>query len=208
MRDSEAAYATLGGRLLGAKVAVFALSAGLAGLGGALYGMQVQTVTAEQFNLVAGLPIFLIAVIAGLGHVGAGLFTGVAFVVPTQALGELGSWAQDLSALLIALAGMGLAHSPSGVIARFRTEWAPLARERLLLGALGAVLAGCWLLAALGAADGRLLLAVALAAAVALRIRAAARQQAPLELPLEWWGVRRPWRPEDGEVLSRATATG
>ncbi|MEU3619168.1 ABC transporter permease [Streptomyces sp. NPDC006872] len=208
VRDSEAAYATLGGRLLGAKVAVFALSAGLAGLGGALYGMQLQTVTAEQFNLVAGLPIFLIAVIAGLGSVGAGLFAGLAFVVPTQALGELGSWAQDLSALLIALAGMALASSPAGVISRLRAEWAPLAQDRLLLGALGAVLAACWLLAALEAADGWLLLAVALAAATALRIRAAAGRRPPPDTPPEWWGVRRPWRPEDEEVLSRATAAG
>ncbi|WP_460071468.1 branched-chain amino acid ABC transporter permease [Streptomyces sp. YKOK-I1] len=208
LRDSEAAYATLGGRLLGAKVAVFALSAGIAGLGGALYGMQLQTVTADQFNLVAGLPIFLVAVIAGLGSVGAGLFTGVAFVVPTQLLGELGTWAQDLSALLIALAGMGLAHSPSGIITRLRTEWAPLARDRLLLAAAGAVLAACWLLAALDAVRGWPALVVALAAATALRIRAAARQQEPEGTPLEWRGVRRPWRPEDGEVLSRATAAG
>ncbi|MEU1511477.1 ABC transporter permease [Streptomyces sp. NPDC005811] len=208
LRDSEAAYATLGGRLLGAKVAVFALSAGIAGLGGALYGMQLQTVTADQFNLVAGLPIFLIAVIAGLGSVGAGLFTGVAFVVPTQLLGEVGTWAQDLSALLIALAGMGLAHSPGGIITRLRTAWAPLARDRPLLGAAGAVLGACWLLAALDAVNGWLSLAVALAAATALRLRATARQQGPGETPLEWWGVHRPWRPEDGEVLSRATAAG
>ncbi len=38
--------------------------------------MQLQSVTADQFNFVAGLPIFLIAVIGGLGSVGAGLFTG------------------------------------------------------------------------------------------------------------------------------------
>lgn len=208
LRDSEAAYATLGGRLLGAKAAVFALSAGIAGLGGALYGMQLQTVTAEQFNLVAGLPIFLIAVIGGLGAVGAGLFTGVAFVVPAQLFDGLGPWAHDMTALLVALAGMGLAHSPSGVLAGMRAEWAPLARDRLLMPALCAVLAGCWLLAAVGAADGWPLLAVALAAALALRGGAAGRQRGPSDIPLEWWGLRRPWRPEDGEVLNRATAAG
>ncbi|KAK1184993.1 ABC transporter permease [Streptomyces sp. NBS 14/10] len=208
LRDSEAAYATLGGRLLAAKAAVFALSAGIAGLGGALYGMQLQTVTAEQFNLVAGLPIFLIAVIGGLGAVGAGLFTGVAFVVPAQLLDGLGPWAHDVTALLVALAGMGLAHSPSGVLAGMRAEWAPLARDRLLMPALCAVLAGCWLLAAVGAADGWPPLAVALAAALALRVGAAGRQRGPSDIPLEWWGLRRPWRPEDGEVLNRATAAG
>ncbi|MFI7361353.1 ABC transporter permease [Streptomyces sp. NPDC050149] len=208
LRDSEAAYATLGGRLLGAKVAVFALSAGIAGLGGALYGMQLQTVTAEQFNLVAGLPIFLIAVVGGLGAVGTGLFTGIAFVIPTQLFNELGSWAHDLSALLIALAGMGLAHSPSGVVPRFHAEWATLARDRLLFPVLLGVLSGCWLLAALGTADNGLLLLVAVVTAVALRARATVRKK-PLtesaDVPLEWWGISRPWRPEDREVLSRAT---
>ncbi|WP_309060678.1 ABC transporter permease [Streptomyces sp.] len=206
LRDSEAAFVTLGGRLLGAKVAVFALSAGLAGLGGALYGMQLQTVTAEQFNLVAGLPIFLIAVVGGLGAVGTGLFAGIAFVVPTQLLADLGSWAHDLTALLIALAGMGLAHSPAGVVPRMHAEWARLARDRTLFPVLLGVLALCWLLAATGAVHGGLLLVAALVAALALNARASARRATDHDVPVEWWGVRRPFGPEDGEVLSRATA--
>ncbi|WP_326655954.1 branched-chain amino acid ABC transporter permease [Streptomyces sp. NBC_00385] len=206
LRDSEAAYVTLGGRLLGAKVAVFALSAGIAGLGGALYGMQQQTVTAEQFNLVAGLPVFLIAVIGGLGTIGMGLFAGLAFVVPTQVLTGLGPWAHDLSALLIALTGMALAHSPSGVAARMRDQWAPLARDRVLMPVLLAVLSACWAAAGLGAAPGWYLVVLAAAVAVALRTRAAARQAGPDDVPPEWWGVRRPWRHDDGEVLDRALA--
>ncbi|GAA4825206.1 ABC transporter permease subunit [Streptomyces ziwulingensis] len=218
LRDSEAAFATLGGRLLGAKIAVFALSAGLAGLGGALYGMQLQTVTAEQFNLVAGLPIFLVAVVGGLGAVGTGLFAGLAFVVPAHLLAEFGSWAHDLSALLIALAGMGLARSPAGVVPHLHAQWARLARDRTLLPVLLGVLALCWLLAATDVADGGPLLAAALAVSLALRARAASRVDQDhggrrdrsgsqdRDVPVEWWGLRRPWRPEDGEVLSRATA--
>ncbi|MEU0741269.1 ABC transporter permease [Streptomyces sp. NPDC006134] len=206
LRDSEAAYATLGGRPLGAKVAVFALSAGIAGLGGALYGMQLQTVTAEQFSLVAGLPLFLIAVIGGLGAVGTGLFVGIAFVVPAQLLGHLGPWAHDVSALLIALAGMGLAHSPAGVVPRMHAEWRRLADDRTLFPALLGVLALCWILAATGPVHDGLTLAVALVAAVALNARASARGRPPADVPVEWWGIRRPWRAEDGEVLRRATA--
>ncbi|MEH0580590.1 MULTISPECIES: ABC transporter permease [Streptomyces] len=204
LRDSEAAYATLGGRLLAAKTAVFALSAGIAGLGGALYGMQLQTVTAEQFNLVAGLPVFLIAVIGGLGAVGTGLFTGLAVVLPAQLTHGLGSWTQDVTSLLVALAGMGLAQNPGGVLARMRAEWEPLARDRRLLSALLGVLGVCWLLAALDSANGWLLITAAAGAALLLRTRAAAGR-APADVPPEWWGLRRPWRPEDGEVLSRAT---
>src|SRR5580692_3034282 len=72
LRDSEAAYAMLGGNLLLARVAVFALAAGIAGLGGALYAMQQQSVTSTQFTFQAGLPIFLVAVVGGLSSVGTG----------------------------------------------------------------------------------------------------------------------------------------
>ncbi|MFD8814068.1 ABC transporter permease, partial [Streptomyces sp. NPDC059627] len=183
LRDSEAAYATLGGRLLAAKVAVFALSAGIAGLGGALYGMQLQTVTADQFSLVAGLPVFLIAVVGGLGSVGTGLFTGLAYVVPVQLLDGLGGWAQNLPALLVALAGLGFAHSPAGVIARLRTQWTPLGRDRQLLTALLGVLALCWAVAAFVPAGGRPALAVALVVAMVLRNRGPPPPAAPPARP-------------------------
>ena len=32
--------------------------------------------------------------------------------------------------------------------------------------------------------------------------------EAEPEIPVEWWGVRRPWRPEDEEVLDRGVAGG
>ncbi|MFF5141505.1 ABC transporter permease [Streptomyces sp. NPDC013157] len=207
LRDSEAAYATLGGNLLVTKVAVFALSSGIAGLGGALYGMQQRAVTAEQFNLVAGLPIFLVAVIGGLGAVGDGLFAGTAYLGP-NALTGVASWTQNIVTVLPALAGMGLGHSPEGIVARFRRQWEPLGRDLAALPVLLGALALGWVLRLTGAIGGRTFLIGALAAGFALRAWAAARQapEAEADVPVEWWGVRRPWRPEDGEVLTRATA--
>jgi len=206
LRDSEAAYATLGGNLLVAKVLVFALSAGIAGLGGALYGMQQQAVTAEQFNLVAGLPIFLVAVIGGLGAVGVGLFAGTAFVGPTILIG-LASWTQNIVSVLPALAGMGLGHSPQGIIARFRGQWEPLGRHRIALPALLGALALGWVLRLTDVINGWTLLLGSLAVAYACRAYASAPEKEP-DVPVEWWGVRRPWRPQDGEVLARGTAGG
>ncbi|MEV5849723.1 ABC transporter permease [Streptomyces sp. NPDC051985] len=207
LRDSEAAYATLGGNLLLTKVAVFALSSGIAGLGGALYGMQQRAITAEQFNLVAGLPIFLVAVIGGLGAVGTGLFTGTAYLGPNILTG-MASWTQNIVALLPALAGMGLGHSPEGIVARFRRQWEPLGRDPAALPVLLGALALGWVLRLTGAIDGWTFLIGSLVVGFALRAWAAARQAPGTEadVPVEWWGVRRPWRPEDGEVLARATA--
>ncbi|MFK4105229.1 ABC transporter permease [Streptomyces sp. NPDC019531] len=206
LRDSEAAYATLGGNLLVAKVLVFALSAGIAGLGGALYGMQQQAVTAEQFSLVAGLPIFLVAVIGGLGAVGNGLFAGTAFVGPNILIG-LASWTQNIVSVLPALAGMGLGHSPQGLISRFRSQWEPLGRDRIALPALLGVLALGWVLRLTDVINGWTLLLGSLVVAYALRAYASRPQDEP-DVPVEWWGIRRPWRPQDGEVLARGTAGG
>jgi branched-chain amino acid transport system permease protein len=160
LRDSEAAYATIGGNLLRAKTAVFALAAGIAGLGGAVYGMQLQSVTADQFGFVAGLPLFLIAVIGGLGAVGTGLFTGIAFLVPVNLAGALAPRAQNLVALLPGLAGIGLGRNPEGIVPSLRRGWS---------GPTG---------------------------------------PAGTDVPVEWWGLRREWRPQDGEVLDRAVAGG
>src|SRR4051794_11480868 len=207
LRDSEAAYATLGGNLLVTKVAVFALSAGIAGLGGALYGMQQRTITAEQFNLIAGLPIFLVAVVGGLGAVGNGLFAGTAFLGPNILLG-VASWTQNIVTVLPALAGMGLGHNPEGIVARFRRDWEPLGRDRIALPALLGVLALGWVLRLTHLINGWTLLIGSLVAASTLRTWATARRNSKTapDIPVEWWGVRRPWRPQDGEVLARATA--
>lgn len=207
LRDSEAAFATLGGNLLITKVLVFALSAGIAGLGGALYGMQQRSITAEQFNLVAGLPVFLVAVIGGLGAVGNGLFAGTAFIGPNLLIG-VAAWTQNIVSVLPALAGMGLGHSPQGIITRFRQDWESLGRDRVALPALLAGLALGWVLTLTDVVNGWTFLLGSLVLAYALRGYADARRAPRTEpdVPVEWWGVRRPWRPEDGEVLARATA--
>ncbi|WP_329320940.1 branched-chain amino acid ABC transporter permease [Streptomyces sp. NBC_01262] len=212
LRDSEAAYATLGGNLLVAKVLVFALSAGIAGLGGALYGMQQRTVTAEQFSLLAGLPIFLVAVVGGLGAVGGGLFTGTALIGPINVLTAVAPWSQNLVAMLPGLAGIGLGHYPDGVVSGLRGRWEPVVRDRLALPVLLGGLALAYALWFGGTINGwtffggSLVLALALRGWATTRQAAAATVGAEPEIPVEWWGVRRAWRPEDEEVMDRGIA--
>lgn len=210
LRDSEAAYATLGGNPLAAKVAVFALSAGIAGLGGALFGMQQQAITADQFSLVAGLPIFLIAVVGGLGMVGNGLFAGTAFVGPINALVAVAPWAQNFVALLPGLAGLGLGRNPAGVVPSIRSGWEPLGRRRVVLAVLVAGLALAWALRLLGVINGWELFFGSVVWALGLRAYASAREAGAVQrdVPVEWWGLRRPWRIGDGEVLRRGVAAG
>jgi branched-chain amino acid transport system permease protein len=203
----------LGGNLLLAKVAVFALAAGIAGLGGAVYAMQQQSVSAAQFSMVTGLPIFLVAVVGGLAFVGDGLFTGTALEGPLNALVAVAPWAQNLAALLPALAGVGLGRNPRGVIPAIRRQWEPARRDRAALAALPGALALAWALRLAHVINGWALFGVALVVALATPADAAwrgARRAAAAEpeIPVEWLGVRRPWRAEDEEVLARGIAGG
>jgi ABC-type branched-subunit amino acid transport system permease subunit len=72
MRDSPVACATLGLNLTSTKVGVFALSAAIAGAGGALAG---RTFITDEFSLPASLPVTMLAVVGGIGSV-AGAFVG------------------------------------------------------------------------------------------------------------------------------------
>ena len=223
LRDSEAAYAMLGGNLLTSKVIVFAISAGIAGLGGALYAMQEQSIVAGQFAFQAGLPVFLIAVVAGASYVGAGLFTGTAYIGPVNAIIAVAPGLLNFTALLPGLAGVGLGRSPSGVVPLFRKDWQPLARRRGLLAGLLAAIAALWVLRLAGLVNGWVLFWGAAVIALAAQNYAKAREQRAQaadaraaevpggtggELPVEWWGLRRSWRSDDEEVLDRAIARG
>lgn len=72
MRDSPVACATLGLNLTATKVGVFALSAAIAGAGGALAG---RTFVADEFSLPSSMPITMLAVVGGIGSI-AGAFMG------------------------------------------------------------------------------------------------------------------------------------
>ncbi|HEX9030998.1 MAG TPA: inner-membrane translocator [Streptosporangiaceae bacterium] len=210
LRDSEAAYAMLGGNLLLAKVAVFALAAGIAGLGGALYAMQQQAVTAQQFSFVAGLPLFLVAVVGGLASVGNGLFTGTAYAGPLNAIVAVAPWSANLVAMLPGLAALGLGSNPDGIIARLRRDWEPVARNRIALPALLCGLVLVWLLRLTHLIGGWLFAGGVALVALALLGYARARQAAAgePETGVEWWGVRRAWQAEDEKVLNRGVAAG
>jgi len=119
MKDSPAACATLGLDLTVTKLQVFALSAGLAGLGGGLLSMwKSSSVGLTDFALLeggalSGLPLVLIAVIGGITSVTGALLSAVLLVFVPM----LGRWYGVLRSpmsLLPGLAGIGLAQNPDG----------------------------------------------------------------------------------------------
>jgi branched-chain amino acid transport system permease protein len=122
LRDSEAASATLGVNLIGTKLAVFALTAAIAGFAGGLLGMFQGTADTMSFQLleVIGIGLFLLVVVGGVSTISGALFAGVA--------AELLLFVQDKWTLTIAgiavftalvrlgpgLASLGVGGAPEG----------------------------------------------------------------------------------------------
>ena len=77
MKDSPAACATLGIDITRLKLSVFALSAAMAGVGGALYAGTLGSVSAERFSFFESLPLLLLTVVGGIGTAAGPLFAGL-----------------------------------------------------------------------------------------------------------------------------------
>ncbi|TFZ07878.1 branched-chain amino acid ABC transporter permease [Ramlibacter humi] len=87
IRDSEISAQSMGIHLAYYKTLSFALSAALAGLGGALYGHQIRFLSPDQFNIVQSIDLLLMVVIGGLGSL-HGAFLGAIFLIGLpQAIG-------------------------------------------------------------------------------------------------------------------------
>ncbi len=215
MKDSEAACATLGLNLLGTKLTVFALSAGIAGLGGALYAMQLTSIQPGNFDLVTSLQVFALSVVGGIGAVGGALFGAASLFVFLPLIVTLQPDLVRWVGLLPGLTGIGLGRNPNGAVHDIREGFLPLLKSRPTL--IGMV-AGLVVLYALRMADvitnwpyvvlSALCPVVATIVAGLLKPKAVEEAAGHLEeiidVPLEWRGIERPWTADDLRELDRA----
>ncbi len=118
MRDSPAACSTLGVNLLATKVAVFAISAAIAGLAGAFFGSLLGSAEPANFQVLNGLGYLLLLVVGGVAVVSGALlggiflqgFTWLTVLFPNNNF--LSWWA----AVGPGLSGIGIGRQPAGVI--------------------------------------------------------------------------------------------
>jgi branched-chain amino acid transport system permease protein len=80
IRDSEISAQSMGIQLATYKTLSFALSAALAGIGGALYAHKIRFLSPEQFGILQSIDLLLMVVIGGLGSV-HGAFLGAIFLI-------------------------------------------------------------------------------------------------------------------------------
>jgi branched-chain amino acid transport system permease protein len=115
MRDSPAASATLGINLTRLKIGVFFLSAGIAGVGGALFGGLRESAGGTDFNVLQSLPILLLAVIGGISTVTGALLGGLILSALFPAISDAYPGLTDLVFIGTGLAGVTLGRHPHGI---------------------------------------------------------------------------------------------
>lgn len=219
MRDSEAACATFGLNLLWPRIGVFTLAAAIAGLGGALYGMQLGTVAPARYDLLTGLPIFILVVVGGAGLVGGALFAGVSLFGLIPLTSGFGPLFAKINTVTPGLTGIGLGRNPSGVVPLMSRGVAPLRDDPPVLAAMLAAMAGSYVIR-LGGVIGNWAFVGLLAASVvvalivaALRVRVAEAPTAdeldlrePADGDLEWAGVTSHWSTADLSAMNEVLA--
>ena len=80
IRDSEISAQSMGIHLARFKTLSFALSAGFAGVAGALYAHKISFISPEQFTVVQSIELLMMIVIGGLGSI-HGVFFGAVFMI-------------------------------------------------------------------------------------------------------------------------------
>lgn len=130
VRSNERAAATSGIDVNRAKLVAFALSALLAGLGGALLAYQRRTLSADYFGVFVSLAALAVTYLAGVasmsGAVVAGLLTplGVITVLTSDDLTKVSPYAYVINGALLVLAAIVL---PSGITGAVATAFRWLA---------------------------------------------------------------------------------
>ena len=130
MRDSPAACGTLGLDMRWFRVGLFALSAGMAGMAGALFAGLRETIGAADFQFFNSLPLLLLAVVFGVTTVTGAMFGGIGLML----MPVLQSDYPELSGLVFVIIGFGavaLGRDPNG-LANLVFKSGRLAQTRLL----------------------------------------------------------------------------
>jgi branched-chain amino acid transport system permease protein len=114
MSDSPAACSTVGLSLTLTKLAVFSLSAGLAGLAGALYGGLSTSVGASQFQFLYSILIFAGVTLGGMSVLTGAVTTGF-FIAVLPVIGAHVPQLSNFSQLLIGVGIVVIGRNPNGI---------------------------------------------------------------------------------------------
>ncbi len=217
LKESPAACETLGMNPRATTLAIFTLSAGMAGFGGGVYGAALQTATPDTFQFFAGLAILLTVVIGGVSSIGSALFSAIFIGSPITANLLNGSLTQATS-ILTGFGAIGLGNNPNGFIAAdLRPRFAIVPKyPRVIAGGVALIIA-LYVLRYQDVVDGWTLVIGIIVILLAmpgicqvLENRRLNEVAGPAtvstdgtSVPLEWLGVDSPFTDEDVLVLDQ-----
>jgi branched-chain amino acid transport system permease protein len=196
MKDSPAACATIGVNVTALKLAVFSLSAAIAGIGGALYASTLGTVAPDRFSLFESLPLLLLAVVGGIGTASGALFAGVILGGLPVAI-AIWPFLDNVNRLLPGTMGVALGRNPNGAVRDISASYAVLKQVPFaLLGVIASVVVAAGLAIA-GTITGWGLTFASIAALVvwpqvAEQVVARRTPREEGAVPLEWAGLEAP----------------
>ncbi|GAA1563875.1 hypothetical protein GCM10009827_101870 [Dactylosporangium maewongense] len=125
VRDSERATAALGHSVVATKLLAFAVSAFIAGVGGALLAGQLGILSGNAFQPFTSMVIFTAAVAFGAAHLEGAILAGAATVFVPEIL-RLIELPQDIAPALFAVAALqALAGGEAGLAGALRAKWRP-----------------------------------------------------------------------------------
>lgn len=172
LKDSPLGYATVGLDRRATTVAAFAISAGIAGVGGAVLGAALQRPGAATFGFFSGVSVLVVVVVMGVASLGSAIGAGLFLGAPV--LTNLFPSLSQIAPALTATAGVGLGNNPNGAITSdLRPKWQRVLAVRPLAAGAAALSTAAYLGAITGAID-RWTFAV-VAAVVAIGLPTAAR---------------------------------
>jgi branched-chain amino acid transport system permease protein len=117
IRESERATVTTGYGLFGPKIALFAISSFVAGIGGGIYATSLGQVVPSTYNATLGIVLLAVIVTVGTRSVWAALIAGVVYsLLPAMFNFYLSATWQQVPAILFGLGAIGLAREPRGAL--------------------------------------------------------------------------------------------
>jgi len=207
LKDSPAACATMGLDLTRLKLAVFALSAAMAGVGGALYAGTQGSVSPDRFTFFESLPILLLSVVGGIGTAAGALFAGIILGGLPIAIG-VWPFLANLNRLLPGTMGVALGRNPNGAVRDIATRYSIVREVPWALAGLLTTLVGLGGLAASGTITGWGLTYSGVLAMVAwpqaAELTVSRRNPKEVGTGLEWAGIDRALTDDELRTIDRA----
>jgi branched-chain amino acid transport system permease protein len=135
VRDSELAAATVGLDVTAWKLAAFGLSAGLAGLAGALLAVRIGSVSPGSYDFLHSVQLTALATVMGVSSIASAPAAAIGTVFGPELLDNIAISTTWFPLLIGAVLIVQLVLVPEGAVVRTRADIARL--SRLLSGRLG-----------------------------------------------------------------------